>query len=268
MDQDNHYIIEGGAAGKKRLQVLAGVLEAYTKELLLSEGTIAGKSFLDAGSGGGHVATMAAGLVGPQGKVTAVDFDEEIIDLASQDAAAMQLANISYRTLNAYDLDYAGAFDIAYARFLLSHLQDPALVLAKLRDSLKPNGRLIIEDIDFSGHFCYPAHQAFDDYLHYFVTAARNNGHNAHIGLSLFELFTAAGIRDIRFDVIQPYFSKGQGKWMAYYTMDRIKTTVVKQALATEQEIENTLEALKTFTQEETTIISLPRIFRVWGRRP
>lgn len=267
MEQDNNYIIEGGVEGKKRLNVLSSILNDYTRQLLLLNGSIEGQSLLDVGSGGGNVAIMAAGLVGQKGSVTAVDFDSDIIALAKQDAQALGIPNITYRVQNVYDLDYSGSFDIAYARFLLSHLHDPAAVLHKLLESLKPGGRIIIEDIDFSGHFCYPALKAFYDYLYYFVTAARNNGHNAHIGLSLFDMFTAVGIQDIQFDVIQPYFNKGQGKWMAYYTMDRIRTTLRKQSLATETKIEQTLAELKTFTEDESTIISLPRIFRVWGRK-
>ncbi len=265
MHQEDQYIIEGGAAGKKRLHVLAEVLQRYTEALLLSEGSIEGKKLLDAGTGGGNVAVMAARLVGAQGQVTAVDFDEEIIALARQDAEQMKLNNITYRKLNAYDLDYTGEFDIAYSRFLLSHLQEPSRVLERLWTGLRPGGRLLVEDIDFSGHFCYPACAAFDRYLDYFVRAAGHNGHNANIGLSLFDLFEKAGLRDIRFDVVQPYFNKGDGKWMAYYTMDRIKATVLKQGLATEKDIDRTLAELKTFTEDEGTLMSLPRIFRVWA---
>ncbi len=268
MKKGNNYIIEGGAEGKKRLHVLSEILSEYTRQLLLREGSIEGQSVLDVGSGSGDVAIMAAGLVGQSGSVTAVDFDRDIITLAEQDTEVKGISNIRYIAQDVHNLDYSGLFDIVYARFLLSHLQDPVRVLHKLMESLKPGGRIIIEDIDFSGHFCYPPSKAFDDYLHYFATAAGNNGHNAHIGLSLFSMFTGAGVKDVQFDVIQPCFNKGQGKWMAYYTMDRIRAALLKQDLATESEMEQTLAKLKAFTEDESTIISLPRVFRVWGRRP
>lgn len=138
-------------------------------------------------------------------------------------------------------------------------------VLRKMLQALKPGGQLIVEDIDFSGHFCHPPCKAFDLYQQYFVTAAKNNGQNSNIGLSLFEMFTQAGVQNIKFDVIQPCFSEGQGKWMAYYTMDKIKDTVLKQGLASEEEIERVLRELEEFTNEKSTIMSLPRIFRVGG---
>lgn len=38
---------------------------------------------------------------------------------------------------------------VIYARFLLSHLSDPATVLNCLHHLLKPGGKLVVEDIDF-----------------------------------------------------------------------------------------------------------------------
>ena len=76
METDNHYIIKGGEEGKKRLNVLANVLESHTRSLINSAGDMAGRSFLDVGCGGGNVSLMAADLVGKEGHVTAVDFDQ------------------------------------------------------------------------------------------------------------------------------------------------------------------------------------------------
>ncbi len=82
------YIISGGQAGKSRLNVLAGVLQNNTRNLLLVNGLKEDSSFLDVGCGGGNVATMAAEMVGAAGHVTALDFDETLIALNRQDAAA------------------------------------------------------------------------------------------------------------------------------------------------------------------------------------
>jgi 2-polyprenyl-3-methyl-5-hydroxy-6-metoxy-1,4-benzoquinol methylase len=265
MNNNNHYIIEGGAEGKKRLNVLANVLSPYTKALIESDGPIEGKRFLDVGCGGGHLSLMVAKMVGDGGHVTGVDFDGDIIRLAQDDAVDAGINNVTFRTLNAYDIDYEDEFDIVYSRFLLSHLTEPMRLLKKMKEALKPGGRLIVEDIDFSGHFCFPASKDFELYQDYFVKAAKHNGQNAHIGLSLFSLLEELGLRDVQYDVVQPSHHTGEGKWMAYNTMDRIKDTVIKQELASEGAVSAILANLKTFTEREDTIISLPRIFWAWG---
>lgn len=265
MQPEKSYIIEGGAEGKKRLDVLSDVLKEHTQKLIELDGNIEGKTFLDMGTGGGNLARMVAQMVGNEGHVTAIDFDETIVDLARQQAADENITNITFHAQNAYDIQYDNEFDIVYARFLLSHLTEPARLVQKMITALKPGGRLLIEDIDFSGHYCYPASRDFELYLQYFTTASQNNGQNPDMGLSLFKLLKDAVLTNVQYDVIQPTFNKGQGKWMAYYTMDRIKHTILQQGLASEEAIKTILHNLEQFTNDENTIISMPRIFRVWG---
>ncbi len=261
----NEYIISGGQEGKERLNVLSDVLYKTTRSLLETHGLTTGKSFLDLGCGGGNVSVMAAQLTDRSGKVTAIDFDASIISLAAQEAAANGYQNITFSAASAYDIDYSNEFDIAYARFLLSHLTRPAAVLHKMLAATKPGGKVIVEDIQFNGHFCYPACEAFDKYVALYTACAQHNGQNAEIGPSLISLYRQTGITNVGFDVIQPAFSNGAGKWMAYITMDKIKQTVKEYGFASEKEIAEILRALKEFTEDEQTIISLPRIFRVWG---
>lgn len=262
---DHDYIISGGAQGKSRLNVLSDVLYAYTKTLLEKQGVADGVSFFDVGCGGGNVAGMVAEMVGAKGSVTAVDFDESIIALAENDRVAAGRQNMRFEVMSAYDLSFSGEFDVVYARFLLSHVKEPGKVLQLMRQALKPGGKIIIEDVQFSGHFCYPACAAFDEYLRLYAAAARNNGADPEIGPGLPSLLQGAGLQHIDFDLIQPCFSAGAGKWMAYLTLDKIKGTLVAQGIAGEQTIDKLLMQLKDFTANESSIISLPRIFRAWG---
>ncbi|MCD6064004.1 MAG: ubiE 5 [Flavipsychrobacter sp.] len=267
MEKPESYIITGGEEGKKRLNVLSEVLYSYTKTLLLQQGLAKGMSFLDVGCGGGNVSVMAAGMVGDAGRVTAIDFDEEIIALNKEEVAAAGISTIAYETLSAYDLSSRDEYDITYARFLLSHLTDPLRVLKNMAASLKPGGRVIVEDIHFDGHFCYPACTAFNEYVALFTATASQREQNANIGPELLRLFGEAGLQDVGFDVIQPTFNTGSGKWMGYITMDKIKEAVIAQGLADATTIDNILKELETFTNDDTTIMSLPRIFRFWGTK-
>ncbi|MFM9027833.1 MAG: methyltransferase domain-containing protein [Bacteroidota bacterium] len=266
METRNNYIIQGGEEGKSRLNVLSDVLKSTTRSLLESVGKLSGKRLLDIGSGGGHVSLMMSELVGPKGFVTAIDFDQEIIRLSVADAKALGIENVAYCAMDAYALEYENEFDVAYSRFLLSHLQQPQVVLNKMARSVRSGGSVVVEDIDFSGHFCYPTSDAFTAYVNYYSTVSRNNGQNPDLGLYLQSLFNAESLlEDIRLEVIQPCFNEGRGKWMAYFTMDKIKETVIKQGLADAVTIDAVLSELKKFTEDNQSIISLPRIFRVSG---
>ncbi len=263
----NDYIISGGMDGKTRLNLLSGVLNPYTKQLLRTLGIATGSSFLDMGCGGGNVSIMVANMIGNTGHVVAVDFDDQIIALAEQDAISQGVHNISFKTASAYDVSLHHEFGTAYARFLLSHLKSPAKVLDKMMRSVKPGGKVIMEDVQFSGHFCHPACDAFNQYLDYYTALALRNGQDPEMGITLFSLFQQAGLSEVGVDMIQPTFSSGPGKWMAWITLDRIKQALIENELATLQTVDELLRELEKFTNDESTIISMPRIFRVWGTR-
>jgi ubiquinone/menaquinone biosynthesis C-methylase UbiE len=261
----SNYIISGGAEGKSRLNLLSETLHPYTVDLLSRLGVIESKTFLDVGCGGGNVTMLASQMVGATGHVTGIDFDEEIINLAREDARKSGADNVTFLVKSAYDIEWRNEYDFAYARFLLSHLQSPFEVLQKMVSSVKPGALVVAEDIHFSGHVCYPECKSFDLYVELFKKAAFNNGHNPEIGPSLYSLFVNAGLKNIGFDVILPCYNAGPGKWMAHITLDRIKPSLLKQGLATEEQIHDMLEELEIFTKDEKTIMSLPHIFRVWG---
>jgi ubiquinone/menaquinone biosynthesis C-methylase UbiE len=263
----HNYIIEGGEEGKKRLDVLGAVLNPYSRELLEKIGPLNGKQVLDLGCGSGTVSLMLAPLLQPGGSVTGIDFDPHIIQLAAKEAAHLHITNAIFETGDVYDIQYENKFDIAYSRFLLSHLVTPELVINKMIKSLKSGGQLVIEDIDFSGHYCYPPSAAFNSYVEYFTIAAQNNGHHPNIGLALLDYMQKTDLQDIQLDVINPVFTEGAGKWMAYITFEKIRQTLLKQDLIKEQDFESLLRELKVFTEDKNSLISMPRIFRVWGRK-
>jgi ubiquinone/menaquinone biosynthesis C-methylase UbiE len=72
------YAIRGGKEGKERLNLLARVMLPTTSQLLKTVGFRRGIKCLDVGCGGGHVTLLMASMVGPEGKVTGTDADEQI----------------------------------------------------------------------------------------------------------------------------------------------------------------------------------------------
>src|SRR5262249_12423138 len=96
-DAPQRYAIRGGVKDKKRLDVLARILLPTTTQLLDRVGLIRGMTCLDVGCGGGHVAMLIAGIVGPEGCVVGTDRDAEILALAREDAEAAKVTNIKFQ---------------------------------------------------------------------------------------------------------------------------------------------------------------------------
>lgn len=261
------YVIEGGQAGKARLSVLSQTLEPTTLALFERIGIAPGMACLDVGSGGGDVTRLLAHLVGPRGRVVGIDFDAEIVRLAATDAQAAGLDQVRFRVANVYELEPEPVFDRVYVRFLLTHLPDPVRALRKLVQMLKPGGILMVEDVEMNGRFCYPAFPLFDAGAHLYSDAARRKGGEPEIGPKLPGLFQAAGLQGVGINLVQPVFLHGKGKTMMSLTLHRVADAVLSEGLATASEFDSLVTEIAAFEARPDTLVSLPRIFQVWGTK-
>ena len=261
------YAIRGGREGKERLDLLARVMLPTTMQLLDRAGLTRGMKCLDVGCGGGHVARLMAGIVGPEGRVTGTDADEETLALARNDAQAANIANVEFQQMDACASFWQEEFDMAYARFLLSHLQAPANCLATMVAACRSEGTIAIEDTDFSGSFCYPHCAAYERYNELYQEVVQRRGGDPNIGPKLPALLRRAGIQGVEFNVIQPAHIQGEGKLMAPITMTRISDALIGEGLASKDEVQQILTGLHVAAADSETVMSLPRIFQVWGKR-
>lgn len=267
MTKTGTYIIRGGVEGKKRLEVLARAMWPTTAWLLAEAGLAAGQDWLDLGCGGGDVTMQLATLVGAQGTVVGLDLDDTKMDLAREMATREGFTNIRFRKLDVYDWDEKFQYDHVYCRFLLTHLAEPQRVLRQMLQAVRPDGRAVVEDIDFGGYFCHPQCSGFDTYVRLYRAAVARKGADADIGPKLHGMMLDAGWNDVRLNVVQPTFVSGEGKQIALLTLINIADSLLAQGLITAAELQTAIDDLTRFTADPRSIISLPRIFQLWGRR-
>src|SRR5262249_43538052 len=146
----------GGVQGRERLRVLARIMYPTSAALVDRLGLRDGMRCLDVGCGGGDMSVELARRVAPNGTVIAVDMDATEIEVAPRGAKERGIVNLEFRVGDVRELAGGPEFDLLYARFLLTHLSDPAAALEAFYDVLRPGGVVAVEDIDFSAHFTYP----------------------------------------------------------------------------------------------------------------
>jgi ubiquinone/menaquinone biosynthesis C-methylase UbiE len=260
------YVLRGGEQAADRLRLLTHVMWPTTRALLHRFKVRPGMSCLDAGCGIGAVTLELKRLVAPDGRALGIDLDEGCLTVARHEAGRLGLA-AEFRTVSVTDLQESSAHDLVYARFLLSHLADPAHALAKLVAAARPGSLVAVEDVEFAGHFSFPACPAFDRYVSLYQQAVRGRGADPNIGPRLPELLLDGGLQQVRTKVVQPVFRTGQGKRLAQVTMAHIRESVIAAGLATHAQVDAIVAGLDKFARSPRTLISLPRIFQVWGRR-
>ena len=262
-----HYVIRGGEEGKARLKVLARVMGPFTGRLLDEVGVAEGMSCLDVGCGGGDVAREMARRAGASGRVVGVDGDPSILALDRGEAEDPASARVRYVQADASGLRLGEEFDLVYARFLLTHVVDPEGVLDGMVRAARAGGTVAAEDIEFSGHVCYPACRAFARYVALYSEVVRMRGGDPEIGPRLPSLFLAAGVESVSVRVVQPAALEGEAKAIAGLTLEAIAGAVVAEGLASDGEVADLVSELAEFAADPRTLLSLPRIFQVWGRR-
>lgn len=262
------YIIRGGVAGRERLRVLSRVMGPMTSRLLERIGVVPGARCLDVGCGGGDVAMALARMVGPHGDVLGVDIDEVKLALARHEAADAGVRNVEYRHAGVEELTADGAYDVAYARFLLSHLPDPATALGRLAGAVRPGGVVAVQDIDYVGSFCHPPSRAYDAAWELYPRVAAHGGGDAWLGRRLPGLFADAGFEAIGVNVEQPVGFDGDVKLLTALTLESIADTAVAAGLANAGELDELMHELHSFAARPDTMLSLPRMVQVWGRVP
>lgn len=100
----------------------------------------------DVGAGGGDVSVALAGIVGRQGRVYAVDSDPAARDATAAAAAEAAQAQVVAVTQAAEDLLLPEPVDLAYCRFLLLHVADPVVVLARMAGAVPEGGWVVAQE--------------------------------------------------------------------------------------------------------------------------
>ena len=223
---------------------------------------------IDAGCGGGDVSFELAERVGSDGHVVGFDLDEIKLVSARDEARRRQFGHIEFHKGSVMEKWPAEGAALVYVRFVMTHLPVPEALLYRAMEALSPGGVVVVEDIDFGGHFCDPHCDAFYRYSQLYAEAAHQRGADAFIGRRLARMLGTAGFADVGSTLVQPHGRSGEIKQISSLTFAGITDAVVAAQLATAAEVAALQAELQAFAARPDTTLALPRIFQAWGRKP
>lgn len=141
------FFLDNPLAGKEaNLQITRAKLEP-------------GMNVLDAGCGTGRLTLPVARLVGPQGRVLAVDIQQKMLDAVSARVSAAGLKNVAIRkvALGEGAFQEQNAFDRAFLTAVLGEIPNRLQALREIHVALKPGGILSISEIMLDPHYQSPS---------------------------------------------------------------------------------------------------------------
>jgi putative heme-binding domain-containing protein len=120
-------------------------VEEHTDELLTALAVPEGARVADVGAGTGFFTWRLAERVGPSGRVTAVDIQQQMLDLASQQVKRRGLSNVDYVLASEMDPHLpAASYDLVFIGFAYHEFSAPEEMMRAIRRALKPDGRVFV----------------------------------------------------------------------------------------------------------------------------
>ena len=113
-----------------------------------------GQVVADVGSGGGYFSLRFANAVGKEGRVYAVDTNPKMLEFVRQSAIEKELDNVETRLIEGDDLPFPErALNLVFLRNVCHHLPNRVDYFKKIRNMLKPEGKVAIIEYTRSGVF-------------------------------------------------------------------------------------------------------------------
>jgi len=235
-------------------------------DLWAASGVRPGAVVADIGCGPGAVSVVLAGLVGPGGRVLAVERDPETVETARAVITRAGRANVSVTVGEANDTGIApGSVDVVMLRHVLAHngpLEDA--IVAHAASLVRPGGSVYLADIYVDALAMRPSDPVADLTARY-TEWHRQRGNDLATGLRLGELLQSAGLEVLdhqgRYQIFTPPPGFRPPAWAA-------RDALVAAGLATADDLDrwtSTLERLDAAADRPTLFVPL---FFASGRRP
>jgi ubiquinone/menaquinone biosynthesis C-methylase UbiE len=245
---------------------MAEAASTAERDLWAAAGVGQGAVVADIGCGPGAVSVVLARLVGPEGRVVAVDRDPDAIAAARAAAAGAGVDNMDFGVGDAHDTGLAAdSVDVAMIRHVLAHNggREEAIV-AHAAALVSPGGCVYLVDIDSSAIRTRPANADVEDLSARYWRWHAEQGNDSSVGLRLGELLSSAGLETVdyqgRYQIasVRPGFRPPA--WAA-------RETLVAAGLATADDVERWGSAFASLDRGEVRVTMYVPVFCAFGRR-
>lgn len=200
--EEQAYVLGTGDDELARLGFQHRLWAEYAFALWERAGFGPGQTLLDLGCGPGYAAMDLAALVGPGGRVIAVDNSRRFLQHLQSVCSATRVAQVETKLADVQDMGLAPAsLDGAFVRWVLCFVEDPVKVIRQVADALRPGATFAIMDyVDYLALALSPQSPAMERVARAVAESWRRRGGDCNIVIRLPGMLRNAGleIRDVR----------------------------------------------------------------------
>ena len=265
------YVLGHGSEEHRRLILQSRFIGELTEIVFARAGLAPGMRVLDVGCGAGDVSLLAAAFVGAGGSVLGIDQSPESVALASERAKTAGLDNVRFEVGQLESFRHGGAFDALVGRLVLLYLKEPAIVLRRLAELVRPGGVIAFQEMEMTTARAVPEVPAFTQCGRWIVEAFTRAGVETSMGSRLYSIFKAAGLPEP--EMISGGRVEGSAEsqifeWLAG-TVRSLLPMIEKTGVATREDvgIDTLADRLRAAVCEKNAVVHAPIFVGAWARR-
>src|SRR5678816_3157086 len=179
------YVLGHSQEELERLGRQAALVDPITRRFFERAGIGSGMRVLDVGTGAGHVAMIAAELVGATGQVLSVDRSATALETAQARIDAAGLKHVSLLEGDPATMDFEATFDAVVGRYVLMFQPDPVALLRGVARHVRPGGIVVFHEPDWSGVRTLPSVPLYEEACRWIVDTIDKNATESHMGMKV-----------------------------------------------------------------------------------
>ena len=196
MSKERDYILGTNDEEIQRLGLQHRVWRSVMLDCWKQAGITVGSSVIDVGAGPGYAAVDLAEIVGPEGKVTAVERSAKFLEAMRATCGERGLTNIDIHEVDLMsDVLPGKGYDFSWCRWVACFVPDPGLLIRKIAAVLRPGGRAVFHEY---GHYetwqGSPRLPVQEQFVQHVMRSWSETGGKADVGLDLPPLLTKNGL--------------------------------------------------------------------------
>jgi len=195
MTTERDYVLGTHEEELARLGLQHRVWRSVALDCWQKAGITVGKRVLDLGAGPGYAAVDLAEIVGPGGEVIALERSKNFVRALKETCRARSLTNIKIHELDLMTDDLPkGDYDFSWCRWVVSFINDPALLMKKLARVMRKGSIAMFHEYGHyeTWHF-FPRLPNQERFRQHVIETWRESGGEPDGAAGLSELLSANG---------------------------------------------------------------------------
>jgi len=154
-----------------------------------------GSRVLDVGAGPGYATVDLAEIVGPGGRVVAVERSSNFVNAIKSAIQTQSLSNVDVHELDLMNDDLPdGPFDFSWCRWVLCFVSDPELLVKKISRVTRRGGRAIFHEYShYTTWRFFPQRASLEEFRNHVIATWREAGGEPDTGRQLPSWLTKNG---------------------------------------------------------------------------